>query len=522
MPYAGRSIAELVAIIDAEMREPDVLAYFAGTGEEQQTAGSWTAFVAELKSSKENLGIATSGLMNTWLDDAGDAFVARSNLARISMESWINAPMPLGQIAQLPASIRQTHATVHALKDSIDQANAQLANPLSEANMNGGATPAAQVIAQWERQAGEAMDQLATQFVEVEMAVNRAIPTTPWDGPIGVGASAVRPISGPASPVGPRGGPGATAPASSPSVPGSDPTAGPKGTAPGNSDTAVVDKTGGADNPAAAPGGPGGGPTGGPTGTSLAGLPNLPPPTLPSLPGGTPGGVGTLPPPPGPPPVMPTLPPLRPTLPLPGGVPVPPRAGVVPSSLGGVRGGIGGTGIASRGLGGGLNLKGISTGQEGGLTGPAQAARQMPGRPAVPLPEGPALPSSSTAPGGTGAPGAGSSMSPPMMPPLAAGGGGGRPRPGAADRNQQGKGRPGNGLPGVPPKLRGRSGKLDPTGGFGSKAAGASDRRRRNDEETIETVQLLDEELWEVKDQPSVPAPIAAAAPPRRGQRTTT
>jgi hypothetical protein len=83
-----------------------------------------------------------------------------------------------------------------------------------------------------------------------------------------------------------------------------------------------------------------------------------------------------------------------------------------------------------------------------------------------------------------------------------------KPKPGTSTPALQGKSKPQNRLPGVPPKLRGRSGKADPTSGlgsFGAPAAAAAGRRRRAEtKDQIDTVQLLDEELWAV-DGPAAP-----------------
>jgi hypothetical protein len=92
-----------------------------------------------------------------------------------------------------------------------------------------------------------------------------------------------------------------------------------------------------------------------------------------------------------------------------------------------------------------------------------------------------------------------------MMPPMLGGAGEGKPKPGTASPVLQGKGGPKNRMPGVPPKLRGRSGKTDSANGF---AVPASTRRSRAVEaEKLDTVQLLDEEVWAVEQPPTPTAP---------------
>ncbi|MGH3433619.1 MAG: hypothetical protein ACRDQB_12365, partial [Thermocrispum sp.] len=102
--------------------------------------------------------------------------------------------------------------------------------------------------------------------------------------------------------------------------------------------------------------------------------------------------------------------------------------------------------------------------------------------------------------------GAGSTpmMPPPMMPPMAgagrgAGGAGSGPGdgsgPGSPERN-----RPVRSVPGVPPKLRGKAGTLDATPAFLPPAGRVG--RRQAEEPMVETVELLDEELWAVEPAP--------------------
>jgi hypothetical protein len=103
----------------------------------------------------------------------------------------------------------------------------------------------------------------------------------------------------------------------------------------------------------------------------------------------------------------------------------------------------------------------------------------------------------------------GTSGSTPMMPPMAgglggAGAAGGAPRAGTASP-AAGRGRPLRTVPGVPPKLRGRAGKLDGKSTFLT-PAGRSTSGRRDEDSEATTVQLLDEDLWHV-ETPHRPLP---------------
>jgi hypothetical protein len=108
----------------------------------------------------------------------------------------------------------------------------------------------------------------------------------------------------------------------------------------------------------------------------------------------------------------------------------------------------------------------------------------------------PAMPASGAAAAKPVTPG-GSTMPPPMMPPPATGtSGGGGPRPGTADKpHDNRKARPPKTVPGVPPKLRGRAGKLD-----GQFLTSPRVTRTARNEEEVTSVQFLDEELWKVDD----------------------
>jgi hypothetical protein len=85
---------------------------------------------------------------------------------------------------------------------------------------------------------------------------------------------------------------------------------------------------------------------------------------------------------------------------------------------------------------------------------------------------------------------------PPMMPPMGGAGmgpgGGGGPRPGSGATQRQG-GRPRGGpagTPGLPALLQGKAGKKD---------ASFAMRPRQREEAAPATVQLIDEDMWQVE-----------------------
>ncbi|MGI5212370.1 hypothetical protein [Plantactinospora sp. CA-290183] len=235
--------------------------------------------------------------------------------------------------------------------------------------------------------------------------------------------------------------------------------------------------------PGAAPG-PGGGAPGGMT---------APPPTVP--PGGGPGGFG------------PTIPP-----------PIPP-------------GGPGGSRVPGPNVGGGARVPGVNLGALGGGAGAGsfggfggsggfgggvagvgssslpQAAAPV-GVPAQVAPSGPppALPTAA-ATGASATAGGAPMMPPPMMPPMAGaqpgGGGGAGPGSGAARSGATGRSRgPQNPTPGMPALLSGKAGKGNP------QAAPVRPRRIR-ESDAPSTVELIDEDLWQVDKRAEEPRPAS-------------
>ncbi|WP_328333229.1 hypothetical protein OHA70_16030 [Kribbella sp. NBC_00382] len=233
-------------------------------------------------------------------------------------------------------------------------------------------------------------------------------------------------------------------------------------------------------------------------GTGLAGLPPLTAPPNPSLnlpPLQTHPGPYPTAPVGGPPPLIP------PTGPLGIG---PGSKGNLPSLGGGGKGGGGLGSLGGGGLGKGRGLPDLSKIGDPALRGDQQIARavQQVSAPTQPSTgQAPAAPTGlAGSPSGTSPAGSGG-MPPPMMPPGAgaAGGGGrgGKPGAGAIRPVNRKRKSQDDETPGVPIGLRGKAGKSLP-GGF--PMVPAASRRRKDEREKADTIQLLDEELWKVEE----------------------
>jgi hypothetical protein len=379
---------------------------------------------------------------------------------------------------------------------------------------------------------GTALDLLGTIYDGTGQQVASAASQLKWDGP-GAGNTA-GPGGGPGNPAaaGPAGagaGGGAGGPDGAAGGPGG--AAGGPGGAEGGLGEAAGGPGGAAGGPGGAAGGPGGAPAGpadpvggpggagGPGGTELT---RLPPGGLPNLPN---GGLPNVP--------MPTLPNNGLPLPPSGGIPLPPlgsglgsngsglvgnKAKLPPLPLPG-KGGPAGGGLGGGGLGGSAGLGGLRGG--GGASGLGKGGAEL-GDQMIPrageqvaapnqagVGRGPAGSGSAygTTPAGTagGQASGGSPMMPPMGGAAGAGGGGGRGgKPGAGairPVNRKRKAQEDE-TPGVPIGLRGKAGRDFP-GAFPMLPV---NNRRRKDErdQPIETIQLLDEELWKVEEAEAV------------------
>jgi hypothetical protein len=186
-----------------------------------------------------------------------------------------------------------------------------------------------------------------------------------------------------------------------------------------------------------------------------------------------------------------------------------PSAGMLPfapvAGLGGLGGGVhggGGGGVRAPG-GGGVRVPGVGVGSPtiptaaspvSGAATPVQAAA-------------PGLSGTTPSAGGPGGPGG-----MPMMPPMGmgagagvGGGSGGGPGSGAVQRPGNGRRRQGDSTAGMPPALRGKAGKADPHS--------FTTRSRTAESDIPTTVQLIDEDLWQVDGT------AQAAEPVRRARR---
>ncbi len=321
--------------------------------------------------------------------------------------------------------------------------------------------------------AGGTLNSLGTFLRQSGKTLLSASSQLKWVGP-GAGAGAPGGVPGAAP-----GGVPSTAPGG---VPGGAPT---DAGAPPGQDAGGAEAGAGGETPGAGGEMPGGD-------TGLAGMPPaaapaMPPPVkLPTIPG-------------------PNLPGMPPPVAIPPIAPLPVRPGTGARGIGRIGGG--GPGGIGGGIGGGpvKGDGGLKTGN--GFQQIPRAGQQVS---ATPVPSGgqaPAAPSGLSSGSGAGAGSAGGGM-PPMMPPMggAGAGGGGRNGKGSPLRPVgRRRERRDEDTPGVPVGLRGRAGK-DLPGAF--PAVPANTRRRQDSGPSAETLQLLDEELWQV-DETEAAAPQA-------------
>lgn len=476
------------------------------------------------------LDVQAGGLAYQWKDPAGNDVQKGIALSLESLRPWSNATDISTVLVPLRQQIIDTERVISGLAAERAELAAYDGQIPSTPSMVG-----RWIYAQYRKGAiqddgGAAMNALAQSFRDATAAITKATPTTTWYGPNAADPVAATPPPGGTSP-GANGRPGAPA------------GGGPSGTFGGlDSGTAALagsapysgslpasfaaSPEGLASSPSVATGLPG---TDGFDGSDpgLDGAP-VPAPPLPTVPGAP--SVPGAPTFPGPPPPWTGVPPPQPlprvpTVPtgpyIPRSVPDPiPTVPPAPGTLGGrtARGGQGGFRLPASGAAGGVGgLPGFpgGTGAVDAAAGSTQPGRgvfsrtaaagatasNLPGT-AVP---GTAATGAATAGAGTAGTGAaGSSVPPPMMPPATQGQSGEKPKPGNAERAKQIR-RPPATFPGVPARLRGRVDGSEP-GGFGPVAAASQQtqtaRRRGREELESETLQLLDEELWDVTPQP--------------------
>lgn len=514
MDYADLTIDQQLALVRTEV---------ANSARFQTLIDQWTAVRGEFGKAEASLQTEAGGLANQWSDKGGLALQAGVAESLKSLKPWVNAT----DIAQVLVPLRQQIIDTEKRIAALVAERAAL-EALEKNQQPGVPSSAAGVLlyalyrkGAIQREGGEAMNALAQSFREGSSSMQKSTPTTAWHGPDGAGKTSALSAAGNQTGAGGRtgavGGGSATGSAGQGGAVGEDALAASSvpGGVPG---TAGTSQGAGAQTMPGVPGS-GAADNGNP---ALDGAP-APAPPVPTVPGGpavpapTPNGPVHPPPwtgiPPTPrPPRIPT-PPTPPWMPR--SIPDPIRPGSIPplGTLGGRASGGAGKfqlpafgGGAGGGVGGGLPRISTGTGAiEGSAGSPPQGRGNVRGGfDAEGMAPG-SVRGATTSPANAGAsPGSGM---PPMAPPMAPGQGGEGQKAGRTERAQQIR-RPPARFPGVPATLRGRADGSE-TGEFGSVAAASQATRRRWREDPETTMQLLDEELWDVAEYPQRPRPTA-------------
>ncbi len=430
----------------------------------RERAKMWDAAAKELPQVSKDFLAATHRAKDAeWdKDDVGTQFLAKSAQTQKVIDDWekrVSAAQPAQALERVAALIKPTY-------DKVQQAVQGYNNEVKSAAESGATGEQIRAIElKWRRIAGAAMNILGQAATESAQAMRQLVGAPEWRG---VSDAAPATDTGPANPnnrtgtgpASPRNTEQSTAPQQQ------SPQTAPPGTPTTGTPTSGTPTAG---NPT------GGSPTGGgPTGSSdpalsggLGSAPQIPTPTLPQLPGaGTPSIPGGG---------APLIPPM-----------IPPAGAANGIGIGG-----GGRPIG----GGGIRVPGVSLGSGGSIPVAGSASATPANR--MPTATGPTASALGSA---SGTAGAGSAM-PPMMPPMGAagagaglGGGGGTPGSGAAKRAAPGRGRARDGrTPGLVGPLSGKAGKADPN------AFAARNRRDAEESDIPSTVQLIDEDLWQVE-----------------------
>ncbi|WP_350279202.1 hypothetical protein [Kribbella sp. HUAS MG21] len=507
---AGAMVAQTVNALQAVMNDIDQKAQAdkALQGPLNTAAQMWQASYETITTAAQAFPRASEKLVGNWQSPAPvaiykDAAAASTN-SLVSASAAIlgsNGPGSNQGGASIPAMLTGLANYIGVVAGATAQAKAALDKAIEQFNSDLGAQALEKLFVDLNRPivvaAGGQLSALAAEYERLGPQLLGTAQQLQWKGP---GAGNTVPPGGPS-----------TRPGSSPDGPsaqtdGGDQPGGGPGGAPGE------EQPGGA---------PGGGPGGAPGGTPGGGAPGDVPGGMPggvpvgSVPGGLPNGQGTglagLPTAVRPPSIEQFTPPNIPAasvttpsggLPV-GGVPVPGGLGrgIGGGGLGGGLGGAGGGGVGKADL--------PKAGGVGGVTGDKPIARAGEQLSPQPAPSGGRAPGSPAGTGLAGTPAAGAGAGggvPPMMPPgagMGAGGSGGRAgksgaagtiRPVGRKRDRQN-----DETPGVPVGLRGKAGK-DLPGAFPVAPVTA---RRRPEKAPAETLQLLDEDLWKVEDEPA-------------------
>jgi hypothetical protein len=459
--YAALKLDQQVTLIKGELPVIDAL-----TGKKQM----WAKAKTEIDEASSSLTTALGQVEPVWTDRKGDQFAVKNRNAIRNLDLWsrnIQTADPMKALDELGVTITQTATTVI---NNYNAAQEEISRIVAATPAAAEAQKAAIELAYQQKNA-TALIALDTAYDQTGAKLTAAAAGADWEQ---------------APKAGPGGAPTGGAPGDADQAqqsggeqtgvqPGSEQAGGeqPGGEQPGGQQAGGADAAGaaGADAGGAAAGGAGGDPS---LSGGLGAAPTLPPPTFtpsplpPPMPGG-PGGLGGLGAGPG-------------MLPL------------LPSAARGLTVGGGGGGGGGFGAGGGGRLPGVGVSAGGGTNTIPTAAVPVSG-PSVPTPAAaPAVPG--VVPGGApGGPGGGMPMMPPMGAGMGAagmggGGSGGGPGSGAVRRPGNGRRREGGSTAGMPPVLRGKSGKKDPHT-FVS-------RSRSAESDIPTTVQLIDEDLWQV------------------------
>jgi hypothetical protein len=449
-------------------------------------ATMWTKAHTEITQASSSVGSATDALEPHWPDQAGDGFIVRTRNGKKTLDTWArniestNVSKALTDLGQLVFN------TNEGVLDNLRKAQEALAKAVVAPGQDAAAVKAA-IEKPYQDANGQLMDTLDKDYL-AKAAVLRAAASGPEFEKADANPTA-RP--GGAAPGGESPGGGDQGQQDSAQQGGEQAGGGEEA----GGAQAGGDQAGGADAGAGGAGGAGGEPP-------VTGLDD------PSLSGGL-GAAPTVPPVNFPP----NIPPPVTSVPGGGGLGLP----LVPSAgFGiGVRGGGGG-------VGGGGRIPGVNFG-----AGPTGAGSNTIAAAATPV-QPPTTPVQAAAPvtpglatqigGAPGGPGGGMPMMPPMggagMGAAAGGGSGGGPGPGGVQRpgNGRRRDRDGGPTPGMPVALSGKAGRFDPH-------AFSVRSRAVESEHDPSTVQLIDEDLWQVSD--TAPAPVVGEqqAPVRRVRR---
>ncbi|KJK43439.1 hypothetical protein UK23_33260 [Lentzea aerocolonigenes] len=450
MDFKGMGVMQLFTLAYTEVLHKERVA---------QCKQMWTDYKTELDHLEERMTTLKNDLYARWFDKAGRTFEARVTESALTIyEKSLFAAVAPPALDTLATAIDTMKEEVDAAYEAYMAAYKPVDNSPTDMSSDGTATTSTQQsLTNWAAEEAAkkaiiaALETLDTAYITAsDELVAAAAAEVKWKGPQSGGptASPASPGRAPGGPAAPPGGPAAApeapaaeAPQENAEAPAGDPAGAPPGGAPSLS----------------------GGPAAPPSLPPGATVPRVPlPPGFPQLPTMPPGMPPFIPPVTG----IPTLPPR-----LPGGS-APSIPGITPRT----------------GVPGISQVPGMASLPLAATPGVAAPAPQPGTAPTMPV---------SGAPAAAKPTASGSSMPPPMTPPPTTGSsGGGGPKPGTADHpRDKRKARPAKNVPGVPPKLRGRAGKLD-----GQFVTSPRVNRNTRSEEEVSSVQFLDEELWQVDD----------------------